>query len=141
MADLPPNSVALYRICTEKSVLGFGRYRDLTVHDIIIMDASYIAYVYYSCTKVSFHKDILDLLKITPIQKPGKNLELFEAWKKEFKANLPFTEEERKHYHYMRRNAEKRKAAKKLERVERYENRTTNKGWLQSINHGHTKLK
>ena len=141
MADLPPNSVALYRICTEKSVLGFGRYRDLTVGDIIIMDASYIAYVYYTCSKVSFHKDILDLLKLTPIEKPGKNQELFEAWKKEYYAGLPFTEEERKHYFFKKKQAEKRRAAKKLERVERYENYTTNKGWLQSINHGHTKLK
>ena len=141
MADLPPNSVALYRICTEKSVLGFGRYRDLTVGDIIIMDASYIAFVYYTCSKVSFHKDILELLKLTPIEKPGKNPDLLASWKKEYSASLPFTEEERKHYFYIRKNVQKRKAAKKLERVERYENKTTNKGWLQSINHGHTKLK
>ena len=44
MAELPQNSRALYRICTKKSVIGFGKYADLTVGDVLKIDKQYIVY-------------------------------------------------------------------------------------------------
>ena len=138
MAELPKNSVALYRICTEKSVLGFGRYRDLLVGQIIQLDPSYIAYVYYNVNKVSFHKDILEALKLTPIEKPGTSKDAFTAWKKENNLDqLPFTPEQAQHYRFIKANAEKRRAKARLRREEEMEERYCKKGRLQAKNHGH----
>lgn len=138
MATLPNNSVALYRICTEKSVLGFGKYRDLTVGDILCLDPSYIGYVYYNCQKISFHKDILEAMKLTPIEKPGADKEAFAAWKKENNYdNLPFTPEQTQHYRFIKARAEKRRAKARLAREEEMEERYCKKGRLQAKNHGH----
>ena len=49
-AKLPEGSRALYRIMTEKSTLGFGKYADLKVGDVIKVDPSYIVFAYYNCT-------------------------------------------------------------------------------------------
>ena len=135
MAQLPPNSVAIYRICTEKSLLGFGKYEDLPVGDILKVDEEYIVWVYANCEKVSFKKEILDALGVRQIQKPGIDPDILREWKR--KQSEQFTEEERKHGAYAKYWGRKRAAKANLARVERSVRRT--KGELQAINHGHRK--
>ena len=137
MATLPPNSVALLRICTEKSRLGFGKYDDLTVGDILKVDEVYIAYVYYNIPKVSFKQDILDRLAITPIAKPGKDQKAWWAWKDAYE--LRFTEEQRSHGRM--RLAQVRKAVAKAKAARVARATYCSKATLQAINHGHIDIK
>lgn len=137
MAQLPPNSVALLRICTEKSVLGFGKYADCTVAGIMALEPRYIAYVYYSVRRISFHASILEALNIEPIGKPGTDQEALKRWNAAYRNT--FTEEQKKHYALMKGSIKKRKALKALARAEAREEGYTSKAHLQAINHGHIK--
>ncbi len=137
MATLPPNSVALLRICTEKSRLGFGKYGDLTVGDILKVDRKYVAYIYYNIEKVSFKKDILEDLHITPIAKPGKDKEAWWAWEREYESS--FTEEQQLHGRFQR--ARVRKAVQRARLVREIRATSYSKRDLQAINHGHMDYK
>lgn len=133
MAEIPAGSRALYRIMTEKSILGFGQYSDLRVGDVLKIDADYIAWAYYTLSMVSFKADILEALDITPIEKPGVSEEAFKAWKR--KASEQYTKEEREHFHYALKRADKKAALHRLCEAKRATSFT--KGQLQALNHGH----
>lgn len=137
MAQLPPNSVPLLRICTEKSILGFGKYADCTVANIMALEPQYIAYIYYSVRRVSFHKSILETLCIDPIEKPGTDAEALKRWNAAYRNT--FTEEQRRNYALIKGAVRKRKALKALARAEAREEGYTSKAHLQAINHGHIK--
>lgn len=134
MANLPAGSHALYRIMTEKSVIGFGKYADMRVGDILKVDPTYIAWAYFSCSMVSFKKEILEDVGITTaISKPGTSEEAFKEWKR--KQSEGYTEEERQHYHYAHVRAQKGAALARLCDAKRAT--TFTKGQLQALNHGH----
>ena len=132
MAELPNNSRALYRICTKKSVIGFGKYADLTVGDVLKIDKQYIVYLYYSVPKFSLHQSILEELEMPAIPKPGTSDDALKAWNKAESAK--YTEEERFHGYLKKRARIKRNAIGKLMRAKDATRFT--KGQLQAINHG-----
>lgn len=134
--ELPANSRALYRICTRKSRLGFGKYTDLyTVGDILKIDPVYLVWVYTACEKISFTQDILDELGLPKIVKPGVDKDLYFTWHRERSAG--FTEEERMHGAVKKKAKERAKAIGRLMDAKKYT--TFTKGQLQAINHGHKK--
>ncbi|MBR1690578.1 MAG: hypothetical protein IJ713_07605 [Oscillibacter sp.] len=111
MSGVPAGCVVRYRICTGKSILGFGKYADLRVGDILAG------------------------LRLPSIEKPGTDPEAFYAWKR--KRSEGFTEEERMHGAFIKARGKRAMAVAKLIRAEK-ETRFT-KGQLQAINHGHRK--
>lgn len=72
--------VTLLRKMTLKSVIGFGRYKEMTVGQLL--DVGYyseLIRMYYNLQRIDFVQDIKDLLFITKdreIQKPGKDFEI-----------------------------------------------------------------
>lgn len=136
--ELPANSRPLYRICTRKSRLGFGKYTDFfTVGDILKIDPAYIVWVYTACEKVSFAQDILDELGLPKIAKPGVDKDLYFTWHRERSAQ--FTPEERMHGAAKKKARAKQKAIGRL--VAAREATSFSKGQLQAMNHGHLKVK
>lgn len=132
MAEIPKGAIALYRICTEKSKLGFGKYEDYFVGDILKINPQYISWVYYNYEKVSFHARILELLGLEVIPKPGTAPEKHKDYLR--RASQAFTQEQRRNGHYKFVCVEKKRAKAKLCRVEREVN--LSKAELQAINHG-----
>lgn len=133
MSNLPPGCVVRYRICTEKSVPGFGKYADLTFGDIMKVDDEYIPWVYYNIEKVSFREGILDAYGLERIEKPGVDPEKFYAWRR--KLSEAFTDEQRRNGRFARARGRKKAAIAAKMQAER-ETRFT-KGELMAINHGH----
>lgn len=72
--------ITLLRTLTKKSKFGFGEYPDKTVQDLLnIKNYSYISWIYYNMSNITFTDDILDEIKIFDdrrIMKPGKKPEL-----------------------------------------------------------------
>lgn len=139
MAELPQNAVALYRIMSEKSYLGFGKYGDLPVGDILKIDPEYIVWVYACKEKCSFSKEILEKLGVREVKKPGIDPGALYEWKD--KQEEGFTEEQIMHGRMIRNKGKKAQARANLIRVEKYNRVTGTKGALQAVNHGHRKLK
>lgn len=86
------------RKLTEKSLLGFGRFADRTIGQMLSLrvDRIYLRWVYYNSSKITFMDNILDDLKIYPefrIEKPGTSEEMFEKLKQklyqEYEDNVP----------------------------------------------------
>ena len=141
MSTLPPGCIVRYRICTEKSVLGFGKYADLPVGDIMKVDEEYIPWIYYNKAGVSFHARILEGYGLEPIEKPGANPDKFWDWKRarERRLSEQYTEEQRK---IGRINLARKKKAGKRAALARAERETRfSKRQLQQMNHGNMKVK
>ena len=129
---IPQNAITLLRICTKKSQIQFGKYAGLTVGDIICIDVTYIAYLYYRVDNFSLREDVILELSLLPIDKPGTSDEKFSEWKKKYAEQ--FTDEQKQHGRWLFNvRSKKQKIANKC-RVERETHFT--KGQLQSINHG-----
>lgn len=67
------------RTLAEKSTLKFGKFKDLTVRQVIqlqgIKGIKYLRWIYYSASNISFNEELLKELGIheeIKIQKPGK---------------------------------------------------------------------
>ena len=76
-------NVTTLRVLTKKSKLGFGRYHDWTVADMLIRKPSYIAWAYYCVPGISFCEEILKELHIEDrIEKPGKDEAAFREYQK-----------------------------------------------------------
>ena len=75
-------AIPILRIMTMKSKLGSGKYRDYTLEDLFNLNKEgHIYKAYFVITNVSFNKEILDKLGLTPeyqIQKPGSNWKLLK---------------------------------------------------------------
>lgn len=77
----------MLRTLTLKSRIGFGKYSDYLVSEVIeIFDkGNYIVWCYYSLSNISFHDEILKSLGVDcRINKPGKQPELFDEFMKKF---------------------------------------------------------
>lgn len=70
----------LLRKLTRKSILGFGKYTDLRVSDMLALRRTReLRWIYYNCSKLTFMDDILDEILIHEsyrITKPGKDSDL-----------------------------------------------------------------
>lgn len=73
------SDVTLLRTLTRKSIIGYARYRDLTVQNILdirgFAGLNWLTWTYYRSSKISFTDDILIEIGITKkmkIDKPGK---------------------------------------------------------------------
>jgi hypothetical protein len=64
------------RTLTRKSVIGFGKYQDLTVQNVIdTISVSHLIRMYYNLGKISFTEDVLNEIGVFEeirINKPGK---------------------------------------------------------------------
>lgn len=77
--------VILLRKLTPKSVLDFGKYKGVSIQQLIdLKKYNYLRWIYYSCSKITFTDDILKTISIiyreydNRIEKPGTDLEMHE---------------------------------------------------------------
>lgn len=69
------------RILTDKSILGFGKYSNLKLRNIIDCDSNYLLWIYFNVSRISFHKSVIKELGIKKehfIEKPGMNIKCFD---------------------------------------------------------------
>ncbi|HDZ04882.1 hypothetical protein LCGC14_0370450 [marine sediment metagenome] len=77
----------LLRTLTKKSILGFGKFADCKVGDLMkisIKEIEYLVWVYYHMSMISYHNDILielGIIEDLQIDKPGKEMKNFYRWK------------------------------------------------------------
>jgi len=80
------------RTMTEKSIIGFGKFTDISVQNLIDMKKTReIRWIYFNCSLLSFKDNILDWAGITDeyrIEKPGTNKELYYQLNDEKKKKL-----------------------------------------------------
>jgi hypothetical protein len=80
------------RTLTEKSVLVQGKYKGLTVGNILKTDPYYLEYLYYAVEKISFCDDILKKINIPyTIKKPGVNLD-YKSYLKSEKSRIEYND-------------------------------------------------
>lgn len=74
-------SIMLLRKLTKKSIIGFGKYKELTVQDIIqLKDHKYLLWLYYFNSIIDFCEELKNELFITHervILKPGKDESMY----------------------------------------------------------------
>lgn len=134
--NLPANCRPLYRILTKKSKLGFGKYADLTVGDVMKINPPYLEYLYYCHEQISFCKEIMEELDLEPIAKPGKDEERLKE--RDRAKSAKYTAEQRMHGWMKIRRTNKKIAILKMLDAEKKANYT--KEILQAGNHGHFNL-
>jgi len=118
-----------FRKLTEKSFLGFGRFRDTTVSDCLLRGKKVeLVSIYFNMSHITFFDNILDDLKITPewrIQKPGvdkeKGYELIR---------LAYPEE----IILRKKRSDKRLHSMSLSKIENMDRVSNNKSWLMNKN-------
>ena len=125
--------VVRLRTLTEKSVLGFGKYSDYRVGDLLGLNKTvYLRWVYYHMSMISFTDDILKQIYIMDegiILKPGKDADMYN------KVNERLWNSRKRESFYHKEHAKKRNKKKNYsnECLRRQENR---KSVLQAKNHG-----
>lgn len=67
--------VTTLRTLTEKSVLGFGMFGDLTVGNIMKCNPTYLVWLYFNRANINYHTSIIKVLMLEGhvIEKPGKS--------------------------------------------------------------------
>jgi len=130
------------RTLTLKSKLGFGKYHDYTVKDIIIKEVNYLVWAYFNMDMISFMDDVLDEIDIPMeyrIEKPGKNVDMFKKYKDSRRVDFNSLSEEEK-----LEIIKKRSHNKKQHKIYNINKRISNnfnfsKGKMQNRNHGKMK--
>jgi len=125
----------LLRTLTEESIIGFGKWTDLKVGDVLAKKYYVqIRWIYYNCSMITFFDNILEEVGITKgdrIEKPGKNPDKFKELQKIFV----------KYRSFLNNSHLKSKARKiargKISNTRRVENIRYSKGVMQSKNQGH----
>lgn len=134
---MPDNAVARYRIMTEKSVLGFGKYGDLPIGEIMKVDREYLVWTYFHFDKISYHERILGQLGCRRIAKPGHDdRELREYNKARFDA---LTDDRKQIVRFSIANGKRKHAKSKL--YQAIDDTYYSKRQLQAINHGKMRRK
>ena len=131
----------LYRKLALRSRLGFGRYCDCTVQDLLNAgQQEYLIWVYYNCSRIDFLPDVREAIGISEvIDKPGVAPQYFEAYKAtKFKKFDEMTEDEKKRF-FGSLSRYKAILRARARRAERWDEAATRPGVLQAINHGHKK--
>lgn len=127
----------LLRKLSWKSLLGFGKHKDLRIEDIMKIDAQYLNWIYYNQSNISFLDDILDKLDITAdrrIDKPGKDPNLGRLVKASEFRDMPKLQK----YKRIARNKRIRKASKvaMMIRHQKDDNMVMSKASLAHANRG-----
>lgn len=98
----PITESVLLRALTGKSILWFGKYKDLSVQQIIDMNnQEYLRWIYYNCRGITYTDDILNIITITEerrIIKPGIAPEMHDKVCEENEKKMSFYNKS----HYMR---------------------------------------
>ena len=72
--------VPLLRTLSFKSKLGFGKYADMTVYEIINLDKSdYLRWIYYNVNGISFNNEVLFKIRIFYREKVVYNINVWAA--------------------------------------------------------------
>lgn len=131
---------ALYRKLAFKSRLGFGRYADATVQDLLkVGEEEYLIWVYYNSDRIDFLPEVREAIGITQlIDKPGKNPELGqEIIRARHRESWGALTAEEKKLRYMKRCTLARKAEKARYAEACSSNRhESKKDILRAKNHG-----
>ena len=131
---IPQNAVTKLRILTKKSKFDFGRYVGYTIGDAMVANRTYIPYVYYNISSISFCDEILDELDIIRIDKPGTSRDTF--WKYQKMISSRYTKEEQEHYRFRKYQSRKSMARAQKARVDEEDFYTRRRNKLQTKNHG-----
>ena len=126
------------RTLTEKSQMKFGKYSDMKVGSVMIMPlgTTYLRWVYYNCSLVSFCDDVLDFIGVYQdirIGKPGNNPEIF---KKVFISRLNINDKKGTEGIVAKRGRKKR-AKSNMMNVKHRDRIKFSKSSMQSRNQGH----
>lgn len=123
------------RTLTLKSVLGFGKYADMTVHQVLsLKHTRVLRWYYYNCSMISFIPDVLDFIDIKEderIDKPGKDPDMFERVNEEIQKNLGGLPR-----HIVNKTGKSRQRENNRRRWHSNKFRYS-KSYMQSKNHGH----
>jgi hypothetical protein len=132
--------VVTLRILTEKSVMGFGQFKDMTVRHVIdLRRGQYLRWCYYNMSGISFNEQVLKEIHIFEkeyIKKPGIDPEQ-EIKKRDILAKMFLATDGEAAY------CAGKNRIKKLRRVDRinkdYSNKIAyyKKSVLQARNRGH----
>lgn len=132
--------VPLLRTLAWKSILGFGKYAELSVQQVFdLKHTNYLRWVYYNMSNISFNEEILRQIKVihenhdNRIEKPGINPELHEEIN-HFFFNLACKSEKSA---TIVMNRIKKGAKMHSARTYLYDNKQFSKGNMQRKNHGH----
>lgn len=118
-----------------KSILGFGKYHDLSVQEIYnLHNTRYLRWCYFNCSMISFNDEILEKLKIYDdykIDKPGKDPELHEKLNSLIKSYMK--------REYILGASQKKKVMRKIRKakVDSYSFKVQTKNTLKNKNQGH----
>lgn len=123
----------LLRILTENSQWKYGKYSDLKIGEILETDKSYLVWMYYHISNISFCPELLEKLGIRPITKPGIDLRAYKQLKKDISAE--FTDEER--FHGRQKLYHKRKKQKMADYISFIYSTRETKSKRQYYHHGH----
>ena len=129
------NSTAItLRVLTNKSKLGFGKYQDMTIADILKINKEYVIWVYYNVSGISFNEELLSQLEINPrIEKPGVDKNAFFKCKRQY-SMAHYSKEQRMHYGACKKAIAKRH--KKAVLCKAIQAEHYSKGQLQAMNLG-----
>lgn len=124
------------RILTRKSFMGFGKYADIRVGEVIdnFRRKNYLRWCYFNCSNISFNEDLLDELDIAEpwrIEKPGKNPDMYDDVH-DCLCNYNLSANRKRHNERVVRKTN----AAKMYKLKSYENHTNSRAYLQRINHG-----
>ncbi|MBC8321219.1 MAG: hypothetical protein H8E34_10890 [Bacteroidetes bacterium] len=127
--------ITLLRTMTGKSIIGFGRYADMSVQQVIdLRKAPYLRWLYFNFTKITFTDDILDEINLWEefrIDKPGKCPEKHKRL-----SGLLY---DRLHYK-SKKHIDKRIKSSKIKKMvnfRKHDHKAFSKDKLTRNNHGH----
>lgn len=122
----------LLRTLTAKSTMGFGKWGQLTVGNLIETKPDYLRWIYFNSSNINFTDDVIDGIGIPDsdkIKKPGKDSELGKKLESEIHKLLTWREKKNKD------NDIKAIQRSKLAYAERIEKLTAKRA--QGVNQGH----
>lgn len=128
----------LLRKLSRKSILGFGKFSELTVQDVLNLNhTAVLRWYYYNASNITFMEDILREIHINPeneIQKPGTDKEMGKYIDKKMWAIL-ISNDRSKAFSLNSKNNKDIKMNNYRKKMSR--NYSETKGYLQAKNHGH----
>jgi len=127
------------RTLTEKSTLGFGKYSDARVGNVLKLSSGhwYLAWIYFNCSMINFCDEVMDKLMIRDdyvIKKPGTDPEM---WDKYLEAAIKKTFGPAGLNKFIHKNRNKSKQKAKYTGFSVRDRKKYSKGNMQSRNHGH----
>jgi hypothetical protein len=123
------------RTLAEKSILGFGKYADMSVGQILTLKHTrYLRWCYYHCSMISFHVDILDKVSIFEqnyITKPGVDPEMYKVVNDRVMGSIGGLQK------HVINKTNRARIKEQNKRNYMADQRKFSKGNMQSKNHGH----